>query len=585
MKKNTSFVLFLLHNLSFSQNKNNINCLNNVIENFAEFGETVIQNFSPNFGTLFPKNNVLFVSLNYLKLENSDLVKTGKQIFVLEIKSVEEIKTVFSKLKTLKFWNSRSKFLILIPERSVNKPEQIFQLLWSFNVYKIIIFVNRHDSPVIFFWYPYYSNLTKISNCRIPQNLSKKHTFKIGQVPSVFTPKPLKTQIVIFPPYVLSPNTGSDISIIAELSKILKCEYLTSRSRIPYDFGTSFPNKTVTGMVAEVYHQRVDLAIGGFILQPDRFELLDSSYPYFNEVYFWCVPKSRKTTSWREIFTTLRPETWFLIFLTLLTLTTILWLFSLVKNEKIQKFQIWVFINFAILVGSSGKISPRGTSIRFFFLFWTMICLILNIIYQTEFISLMQKGIEEHQIATMEELLVSNLEIQMKHSTHTLFGDSKPLQKFIKKGYTKCKIPADCIRKVAFERNSAFFASSSFVDFFKNRLFDSSDSQMIYCFDGGISFSPIFLAMRQDFILRDFINEILRRFQEGGLIDFWRKQTFLKRKWITEGESFKKMNFRFFQAPLFCWIIGICVSGFVFVTEILINNFLQEKNSKKCVLS
>nr|XP_015840281.1 PREDICTED: uncharacterized protein LOC107399113 [Tribolium castaneum] len=541
MRPNITLSLFLLHLSDKSKN------FNHLVEKFTEFGNTVIvdidQNFANPIETIFTNPDLVFVTINKPNLQHT--LKNPNQVFVLGVTSLEELQKKITKLKLLQFWNSRAKFLIVTLETL--PLEEVFQKLWSFNIYKIVVYVEEKT----YLWYPYHGSLT----IGTPFGGGAF----TGTPPRAFTPNPLKVQVVVFVPYVLDPSHGSDISIIQHLGEILQTGVVITHSETPYDFGTSYPNNTVTGMVSEVYHQRVDLALGGFILQPDRFALLDSSYPYSNEVYSWCVPQAGRSISWRQVVVALRPQTWVLIVLVFLQVTVIC--------HRIEKkgVQVWVFTNFAILLG----ISVKNRSKSYFVLFWTLICLTLTIIYQTEFISLMQRGVKDSQVDSMDGLWASKLEIQIKHSTYSLFGESKALRRFLKR-YTKCLNPVECINKVAFGRNSAFFASRSFIDFVKNRLFDHKNQPLIHCFNGGINFSPIFLAMRRDFILRDFIDGVLGRFVEAGLVDFWKKQTFLERKFIKGGDEFKSLDLKFFEAPLFCWVVGVGVSGVVFVMEVLI---------------
>ncbi|RZB40730.1 AAA 5 domain containing protein [Asbolus verrucosus] len=130
-------------------------------------------------------------------------------------------------------------------------------------------------------------------------------------------------------------------------------------------------------------------------------------------------------------------ETWLLIFLAFILLNATIWFLSMLQiNESFYKsFRNCCLNNFAILIGTSVNLLPQSESVRFFTLAWIMFCLILNIIYQTQFITLMGQGIEEEQIETIEQLFNSDLQIQMKSSSFLFFDGSPLLQKILEKDF------------------------------------------------------------------------------------------------------------------------------------------------------
>jgi hypothetical protein len=548
-------------------------CLMDAVHNFTDFGETIVIHCSSNYcGTYFDK---LFTQIKLLSLSPNGVVNMGREVHIVELDTYQDTKAILTKLKPLTSWNPNAQFVVVFHDKMVSKAiETIFEMLWSLNIYNAVVYSFK-EGRSIYFWYPYFKNVTVMGSCEVgPDIKARKPSF--GDIPKVLIPNPLKVEIVIHPPYITSKSEGLDIQIVKEFARIFNTELLISHSAKPYDYGMIFFNGTATGMSGEVFHKRVDMGVGSFILQPERFEYLDSSYPYYNEMYYWCVPRARRIISWRQVFATLQWQTWLLILFIFVAYTMILYLLSLmeVKESFYKKFSNSVFNNFAIFIGASGHVLPRSQSVRVYTLFWIVICLILNIVYQTQFISLMERGLEERQIQNMDELLESDLEIQMKSSSPALFGESHTLQKFIAKGYSKCEQLMDCMNKVAYSRNASLFSSASYVDYIKNRFYDDDNFVMFFCFDGGINLSPMYVAMRRGFGLKNFVDEIVIRIVEGGLIDLWRKRVYLKRTWkVGRKSDVKSMDFAFFQAPLFCWAVGIGLSICVFIGEILKNNY------------
>ncbi|KAH0809587.1 hypothetical protein GEV33_013204 [Tenebrio molitor] len=419
-------------------------------------------------------------------------------------------------MKTKKFWNLRSKFLLIFyGAQTEDAVEEIFKFSWQSNIYDLMLVLFRNSqTPNIFLWYPYFPTITKIDSCEFFKPLQKK--LSLTEVPKMLIPRPLKVEVVIFPPYVISHDSGSDIRIVKELAAAMGTQASVNHSDIPFNFGIVLPNKTVSGMFGAAYYERVDMAIGGFILQPDKYALLDASYPYHNEFYYWCVPRAHKLPSWKQVFDTMNLETWILILLAYIVFTVVLWsLSSIRRQESFYNVITNCFFNiFAIFIGANVGVKPKSTFVRFFVLFWTMVCLILHIIYETKFISLMERGLEEKQIKTMEELLDSDLEIQMKSSSVILFGESPTLRRFVEQGYHQCKTVVSCIEKVAYSRNASVFASASFISYIKNLFIGEDNLPLFYCFDSGVDISPIFIGMRKGFPLKDYVDTILKRLVE-----------------------------------------------------------------------
>ncbi|KAJ3663258.1 hypothetical protein Zmor_007561 [Zophobas morio] len=421
--------------------------------------------------------------------------------------------------------------------------------------------------PKLYIWYPYSSILIEKNSCSTIEELNKK--LNVTQIPKTLIPNPLNVRIVVNPPSIISINSGSDIQIVKEIAKIFQTELLLSENDKPLDFGYVQPNGTITGAFGAVYYQEVDLAAGALLLNADRFKLVDVSYHYHNERWYWCVPRASKIPSWKQVFVTMKLQTWFMIFGTYIIISVLLWCFSLITKVEIVYKNLWncFFIKFCILLGTSVNLWPRNRSTKLLTLFWVIVCFILHTMYSTKFISLMHLGVEEKQIKTKEEILGSNLEIWLKSSTVNFFGDSPSLIPFFKKEHQCCHALMDCVNQIVYSKNSAAFVAESFTSYVKNQFIGANKLPLFYCFDSGVDVSLLILLMRKGFVLTEYIDKILRQFLETGFIQLWRKRTFMSQKVQIEENPDSKITFEFFKAPLFCWIFGIILALGVFVLE------------------
>ena len=384
----------------------------------------------------------------------------------------------------------------------------------------------------------------------------------------MFIPNPLKVRVVLHPPSVITKDSGSDIQLIKELAKILQTELELSHSDNPLGFGYLQPNGTITGAFGAVYYQKVDLAIGTLLLNQDRYRLLDTSFTYHNERWYWCVPRATKMPSWKQVFVAMKLETWCLICSTYVTITVLLWCFSLTKSAEATYPSIsnCFLINFCMFLGTCPNLWPRSKSMKILVLFWLIVCFILDIIYTTKFISLMQLGVQKQQIKTREELLESNLEIWLKPSTVKFFKDSSSMIPFFQK-YNDCRSEMNCLRHIIHSKNRATFTTESFVLYIKNQFIGANDLPLFYCFNSGTDMSHFIIGMRKGSGLKEHIDKILHQFVEGGFIQLWRRQTFKSYKVVNGEDSRTKLGFDFFKAPLYCWTVGIVFSFSVFILE------------------
>ncbi|KAJ3663260.1 hypothetical protein Zmor_007563 [Zophobas morio] len=201
--------------------------------------------------------------------------------------------------------------------------------MWSFSLYDTIFVTLK---PKFYLWYPYSSTFVEKNFCRMTKKFTKNLT--IAQIPKILIPKPLKVRMVIRPPYVINKNSGSDIEMVKEIAKILKTELVLSHSDKPLDFGYLQPNGTPTGAFGAAYYHKADLVIGAFLVNQDRYRLLDISCSYYSEQRHWCVPRATKIPSWKQVFVTMKLETWCLIFGIYIIITTLLWGLDVVKNVE-----------------------------------------------------------------------------------------------------------------------------------------------------------------------------------------------------------------------------------------------------------
>ena len=446
-----------------------------------------------------------------------------------------------------------------------------FQDIWSFSVYDVIFLSFSTPTPKLYMWYPYSATLVAKNFCWTRQEFHKN--LRITQVPKIFIPNPLKVRIVLNPPSVINTDRGRDVQIIKEIAKILQTELVFSHSDKPLDFGRLLPNGT--GALAAAYHHETDLIIGGFMLNKDRYTLLDTSYSYYSERWYWCVPRAAKVSSWKHVFITMKLETWSLIFATYITITTLLWSLNLMNHAETLYGNLynWFFINFRIFLGVCIGVWPRSGYIRLLTLFWVLVSFVLDTMYSTKFITLMGLGVKNEQIKTTEELLDSNLEIWLKKSALFFFNDSPSLVPFLKGDYKICKSETNCLSQVVSTQCSASFASESSVLYVQNQFIGANNLPLFYCFNNDADVSLVVIGMHKGFALKGYINRILRQFMEGGFIQLWQRQPLKLYKTKHRKNSPTKINLDFFKAPLCCWIVGIILATIIFVVENVANKY------------
>ncbi|KAJ3663259.1 hypothetical protein Zmor_007562 [Zophobas morio] len=289
-------------------------CFINLIKQFVGSSDTTLfvsteANIQWNIVRLFSEKELVFLRSDYSKsLKNQEYLVTNL-VYVVEFSSFDEIRNISHKLKKHTFWNFKSKFVLIYFGKKEEKHiiKQWIQDMWSFSVYDTIFLTFSSPTPKLYMWYPYSSTFVEKNFCRMTQEFKKN--LAITQVPKIFIPNPLKVRMVVRPPYVINKNSGSDIVMTKEIAKILHTELVLSHSDIPLDFGYRQPNGTITGAFGAVYYHKADLAIGGFLINQDRYRLLDISCSYYTDRRYWCVSRATKIPSWKQVFITMNLET------------------------------------------------------------------------------------------------------------------------------------------------------------------------------------------------------------------------------------------------------------------------------------
>ncbi|KAJ3663257.1 hypothetical protein Zmor_007560 [Zophobas morio] len=571
---NLTSLLILSRVLNYEKIWSKDHCFLNLINHFSNFGSTLCTHSKSDVEWIrasFFEGELTFLTSDYAKsLKNEEFVIINNVIYVIEFCVLEEIHSAVEKLKRHKFWNFKSKFLLVYLGTKLKKKAKFvvkgwFQHIWTLSVYDIVFFT--FGTSTTYFWYPYSSTLLEKNSCWIRNEFTK--TITVNQVPKLLIPNPLRVQVVFYKPYVISKKSGRDIRIVTELAKILQTELLVTHSDQPFDFGYLLPNGTITGMFGSVYYQKADLAIGSFILNLDRYRFIDTSYSYYNEHFYWCVPRATKLSPWKEVFAAMNLETWCLILGIYIIVAVLLWCFSLLKKSETfyKNISNCFFVNFCILLGVCAGVWPKSRSMKALVLFWAFVCLVLDAMYATKFISLMNVGTNEEQINTKEKLLDSDLEIWLQTSTQRIFGDSPSLIPFFKKHYKYCSSEKECVDEVVYSKTSGAFVVESFILYIQNQYMGSNNLPLFYCFSSGIDVSLIVIGMKKEFVLKEYIDKVLQQFVEGGFIELWRRQTFVMYT-AQNGDNLKKtVNFDFVKAPLFCWSVGIIFAFCVFFLE------------------
>lgn len=621
------------------------NCISKLIEiNFKESGVLIFAN-ADNCSTSMSKihsellkriNNIMNYAVEVMNPEDEDVnicdnyddrlgvlhidsfdTRPMPAYFVILIDSYNELPYIASRLLRSRSWNPGAKFIILLfnfARDSINIQliEKMLSCLFRYNATDIVVVVpqaNDIRSAIVYGWRPYdppkycgYFNETAKNRLYV-QNTCAKGALKFNRLFERSVPTDMKGCILDIialerQPFVSKDEEDSNVEIILidELAK-------TFNFKTKYDFMNSYrrgerEHGQWDGALHLLTLKKGHMLLGGIFPDFDVHEDFAYSSSYLYDTYTWVVPRAYRAPPWVALSLSFKSEVWYSVIGGFL-ISALSWrlLGQFGRDSVYNKSLHHNFLNaWVCALGFSCYIRPVKQSLRVFFSFFNIYCILVITAYQTKLIDVLKNPGFDYQMQNIEELVESGLKFGGSEELRDLFLNSS--DKFDKIIFDRW-ITVDDISKamldVAVHRNFSILCSRLELAHLTAVMPDLSDSfgaYRTYAYDVNMFSVPVEMLALRGFAFIKMFSNILGVFTQMGITEAlnrryaWfngKRRAKLLRAILMEKSEVNALSLAHLEAGFLVLALGYMCGIFVFVLEIIISTKWVKKKFAQLV--
>ena len=347
---------------------------------------------------------------------------------ILIIENFEDFEKFYPKMSR-KLFIINGRYLIVFVNGQIKEIQQIFDLVWKVQAYKVLVVFEASDGSIQFQTFFPFNNKNGVENCNDTSPVTID-TFKDGEFLNnkrkIFRDKMknlnnCKVRVSLADntePYVFAKSlsngsfdiSGGQITFLKALSQSLnfKIEYV----HVSGD-GSFIENETSIEPLQVVQKGEADLAISNFWLFASRLEYLDASVPYTRDPVVFVVPPGRELTPFEKLVFPFSFNLWILIWICFLI--GLLVIFFVKRHSlTVGNFVIGTgvklpYLNMLIgFVGGQQKILPKRNFARFLLMMFLLYSLVIRTLYQGSFYNLMRSNPRLKGVQTIEEMITKD---------------------------------------------------------------------------------------------------------------------------------------------------------------------------------
>lgn len=542
-------------------------------------------------------------TLSVLHIDSFD-VRPMPAYFVIVIDSYQDFPFLAGRLLRSRSWNPSAKFVILLfnfAKDSINIQfvERMLTCLFRYNATEIIVIVpqaNNIRNAIVYSWRPYdppkycgYFNETAINRLYV-QNICEKGSLKFNRAFGKGIPTDMKGCILDIialerQPFVSRNEEDSNIEMILinELAK-------TYNFKIKYDIVNSYRrgerenNGQWDGALQLLTSKKAHLLLGGIFPDFDVHEDFECSSSYLADSYTWIVPRAYHSPPWAALSIIFKREVWYSV-IAGFVISALSWrmLGQFGRDSAYNKSLGHNLMNaWCCSLGFSCYIRPLRQSLRIFFSFFNIYCILVITAYQTKLIDVLKNPRFDYQIHDVEELVESGLEFGGFEELHDLFLNSTD---FFDNIIFERWIAVDDISKamldVAVHRNFSLLCSRlelAHLTAVMPDLSDSFGSYRYYPYEINMFSVPVEMVALRGFAFMRMFSDTLAVFKQMGTSaalrrrfawDNEKRRAKLIRAILMEKSNVNALSLEHLEAGFLVLALGYISGVFVFVIEII----------------
>lgn len=527
--------------------------------------------------------------------------------FVVIIDNYFDFTFLASKLIRSRSWNPQAKFIILLLNfDSNNKPnvkhvENILTCLFRYNVLNIVIIIpqaNKIRNAFIYSWKPYdpprycgYYNETA-TNRLIIENVCEKGYVKHkkglfeNRIPTNMTGCILHILALERQPFVSADECDPNIE-----KKLVDEVLKTFNFKPQYEVISSFRGERDSGQwsgaIEQLISRRGNVLLGGIFPDNDVHEDFESSSSYLSDSYVWVVPRAHPSPRWLPLIIIFTKQLWGLVIVAFVICALVWRILGQLSRDTIRnKTFIHCFLSTWICtMGFCTYLRPKKESLRVFFVFLNLYCIMCLTGYQTKLIDVLRNPTYDHQINTIEEIVQSGLKFGGFEELHDLFyNSSDPLDYQLGEKWTDVEDISQALIDVAVHRNFSLLCSRLELAHTSASMPEISDgygNYKYYAFKTNVFSVPIeMVAMKGFAYMREFsntlailkqagVNSVIRRYFAAMNM---RRRAKLLRSLDWKESDVNPLSLQHLQGGFLALVFGHVLGTVVFFVEIVINS-------------
>uniref|UniRef100_A0A0V0J129 Putative ionotropic receptor IR60a n=1 Tax=Cydia pomonella TaxID=82600 RepID=A0A0V0J129_CYDPO len=533
--------------------------------------------------------------------------------FILIIEDYKDFSYIASRLIRAISWNPRALFILVYfsisnsDDQNIRHAEDMLFCLFKVNVINAVVIipeVNNVRRANIYSWRPYappkycghYNE--SIRNRLIVENVCERGKIKYAKkifeskIPSDMMGCSLKVLALERQPFIshnpLDPNIESLL-----INQVAKRYNLSLRYEILNSFrGEKLFDGDWTGALKELTYKKGHLLLGGIFPDDEVHEDFECSSNYLADSYTWVVPRALPKPAWLALFVIFQKTVWLTV-ITCFVFIALSWmvLAKLSKDPTYRTNLDHYFINTWLSnLGFCAFSRPITNSLRLFFVFINIYCILLLTAYQTKLIDVLTNPSFEYQISTVEELVESGLKFGGSEELHDIFENSTDsIDNYFLDGWIDIADIRDALRDVAIHRNFSLMCSRlelAYVSAIIPELSDQFGKYMYYAFPTNVFTVPLEAVSMKGFPFMKGFSRTLTHFEQhgvnNGVIVYFggyllRQRALLLNKFKIEHNSRDPLSIQTLQGGYLALMFGSVCGTFVFIVEIILNTKFVKK--------
>ncbi|XP_063538060.1 uncharacterized protein LOC134747358 [Cydia strobilella] len=528
--------------------------------------------------------------------------------FILIIEDYNEFSNIASRLIRARSWNPRALFILVYfsitnsDDQNIRDAEDMLFCLFKVNVINAVVIipeVNNVRKANIYSWRPYeppkycghYNE--SIRNRLIVENVCARGRVKYpkkifdSKIPSDMMGCSLKVLALERHPFIshnpLDPNIESFL-----INQVAKRYNLSLRYEILNSYrGKKSFHGDWSGALRDLTYKKGQLLLGGIFSDSEVHEDFECSSSYLADSYTWVVPRALPKPPWLALFVIFQKTVWLTV-VTCFVFITLSWM-VLAKLSKDPTYRTnpdqYFIYTWLSNLGFSAFSRPITNSLRLFFVFINLYCILLITAYQTKLIDVLTNPSFEYQISTVKELVESGLKCGGSRELHDIFENSTdPIDNYFFDEWIDIANIRDALRDVAIHRNFSLLCSRLellYVSTIIPELNDRFGNYMYYAFPKNVLTLPLETVSMKGFPFMKGFSRNIKYFRQHGISNalksyfsghFLRKRALLLKELDNDYKSKRPaLSIQALQGGYLALIFGSVCGTVVFIVEIILN--------------